>query len=112
MLTPDLARDNSESRYLRNEKGTEQSFKITFAKTCDLLWSGKRLANSGGFRLAKKATTLHAAAQFLVHFFAITTRLRQKFPMYTYEGEFLFLFFFLIQLQESSPTFVKMRELV
>ena len=52
------------------------------------------MANSGGFRLAKKATTLHAAAQVLVHFFAITTRLRQKFPMYTYEGEFLFLFFF------------------
>ena len=56
--------------------------------------TAKILKNSGGFRLAKKATTLHAAAQFLVHLFAITTRLRQKFPMYTYEGEFLFLIFF------------------
>ena len=42
--------------------------------------------------------------------FAITTRLRRKLPIYTNEGAFLFLF--LIQLQESSPTFVKVRELV
>ena len=42
MLTPDLAKDDSEIRHVRNEKGTGQSL-ITFAKTCDLLESGIKM---------------------------------------------------------------------